>query len=314
MNLKKRGSFNIISINSSQKNGTVKLPVGQAEITLNGMAGDSHAGNWHRQISLLGTESYRKVAEQSKLKLKYGSFAENITTEGMILHEAKVFDRLEHEEVILEITQIGKKCHSGCEIQQKIGNCVMPLEGIFCKVIRGGILKNGMTFNHHPREIKVSIITLSDRAFAGEYTDRSGPRAEEIMADFFKESGRHYSVIRSVLPDHRGMIRDAMNRCLQEDTDIILTTGGTGIGPRDIAPDVIKPMLDKELPGIMEHIRTKYGKEKPNVLISRSIAGVIGKTLVYVLPGSVKAVSEYLAEITPTIEHSMRMLSGIDSH
>ncbi len=73
-------------------------------------------------------------------------------------------------------------------------------------------------------------------------------------------------------------------------------------------------MLDKELPGIMEHIRIKYGKDKPNALISRSIAGVKGKTLVYVLPGSVKAVNEYLAEITPTIEHSLRMLAGIDSH
>ena len=110
----------------------------------------------------------------------------------MILHEAKIFDRLEHEEVTLEITQIGKKCHKGCEIQKQIGDCVMPLEGIFCRVIRGGKLKKGMTFVHNPRVIKVHIITLSDRAYAGEYTDRSGPRAEEIMTNFFKESGRPF--------------------------------------------------------------------------------------------------------------------------
>jgi molybdopterin adenylyltransferase len=312
--MEERGSFKVISLNSSVKKGTIKLPVEQAEITQTGMVGDSHAGNWHRQISLLGTESYQKVKEQSKLELSHGSFAENITTEGMILHEAKIFDRLVHKEVILEITQIGKKCHKGCEIQKQIGDCVMPLEGIFCRVIKGGFLKKGMTFFHLPREIKVHIITLSDRASKGEYTDRSGPRAAEIMSDFFKDSGRHFSISRSILPDDKEKIIEAFQTCKQEEADIIITTGGTGIGPRDIAPDVIGPMLDKELPGIMEHIRTLYGKDKPNALISRSIAGVMGTTLVYVLPGSVKAVNEYLAEITPTIEHSLRMLFGIDSH
>ncbi len=309
-----RGSFKVISLNSSEKKGTVKTAVEKAVITLTGMEGDSHTGTWHRQISLLGTESYRKVAEQNDLQLSHGSFAENITTEGMILHEAKIFDRLEHEEVILEITQIGKKCHKGCEIQKQIGDCVMPLEGIFCRVIKGGTLKKGMTFTHHPREIKIHIITLSDRAYAGEYEDRSGPRAEEIISKFFKESGRHFSVSRTVLPDNREMITNAFKQSTMEKADIIISTGGTGIGPRDIAPDVIRPLLDKELPGIMEHIRTLYGKDKPNALISRSIAGVIGSTLVYVLPGSVKAVNEYLAEITPTIEHSLRMLHGIDMH
>ncbi|MDX2429385.1 MAG: molybdopterin-binding protein [Bacteroides sp.] len=312
--MKKSGSFKIISLNSSEKNGTIKRPVEGAEITLTGMAGDSHAGNWHRQISLLGTESYIKTEEKSKLQLAYGSFAENITTEGMILHEAKIFDLLVHEEVIMEITQIGKKCHKGCEIQELIGDCVMPLEGIFCRVIKGGKLEKGMTFTHHPREIKVHIITMSDRAYAGVYSDRSGPRAAEIISAFFEEGGRHYVVDRTIVPDKKDMIEEKIQQCLKDEADIIITTGGTGIGPRDIAPDVIKPMLDKELPGIMEHIRTKYGKDKPNALISRSLAGVKGKTLVYVLPGSVKAVNEYLAEITPTIEHSLRMLAGIDSH
>jgi molybdopterin adenylyltransferase len=134
------------------------------------------------------------------------------------------------------------------------------------------------------------------------------------MSNFFKDSGRHFFISRSILPDDKEAIELTFAQCKQEKADIIITTGGTGIGPRDIAPDVIGPMLDKELPGIMEHIRTLYGKDKPNALISRSIAGVMRTTLVYVLPGSVKAVNEYLAEITPTIEHSLRMLFGIDSH
>jgi len=105
-----------------------------------------------------------------------------------------------------------------------------------------------------------------------------------------------------------------MHDAKKEAYDIIVTTGGTGLGKRDITPDVIKPMLDKEIPGIMEHIRLKYGADKPNALVSRSIAGVMDTTLVYVLPGSTKAVHEYLHEITPTLEHSLRMIHGVDNH
>ena len=94
----------------------------------------------------------------------------------------------------------------------------------------------------------------------------------------------------------------------------MITTGGTGIGPKDFTPDVIRPMLDKEIPGLMDHIRLKYGAEKPNALISRSIAGVMGNTLVFALPGSVKAVNEYMEEILKSFWHMIYMLHGIDSH
>lgn len=307
-------SVKILSINRSEKKGTVKIPVDNAEIDHLGLVGDSHAGQWHRQVSLLGNESYSKVLDASNVNLEHGSFAENITTEGMVLHHSTVFDRFENDEIILEVTQIGKKCHSGCEIQKQIGNCVMPVEGIFCRVLKGGKIKTGDRLEYKAKQVKVRVITLSDRAYSGEYEDRSGPRAEEILAGFFKGNRRQYDINRVIVPDSKPAIEEAMNRCLQEETDIIITTGGTGIGPKDITPEVIRPMLDKEIPGIMEHIRMKYGSEKPNALISRSIAGVAGKTLVYMLPGSVKAVSEYLGEITPTIEHSMRMIYGIDAH
>ncbi|MFC2098778.1 molybdenum cofactor synthesis domain-containing protein [Bacteroidota bacterium] len=307
-------SFTIKSLNISEKKGTIKSPADRIEIDLDGVKGDAHAGKWHRQVSLLGTESYEKVARDSGMELSHGTFAENITTEGLILHETKVFDRFVHDDVILEVTQIGKKCHSGCEIQKKIGNCIMPIEGIFTKVIQGGILKKGDQFKYIPREIKVHIITLSDRAFKGEYSDRSGPQIEKIISEFLESNKRIYKIIRTVLPDRKEEIEKIVRESVDAKTDIIITTGGTGIGPRDITPDVIKPILEKEIPGIMEHIRVKYGSEKPNALISRSIAGVAGSSLIYVLPGSVKAVNEYMSEITPTIEHSMRMLYAIDSH
>ena len=96
--------------------------------------------------------------------------------------------------------------------------------------------------------------------------------------------------------------------------NIIFTTGGTGIGPRDITTDTVRPMLSKEIPGIMEFIRVKYGMEKPNALLSRSLAGIIGKSLIYTLPGSVKAVDEYIDEILKTIDHTVMMQYGIDKH
>ena len=97
-------------------------------------------------------------------------------------------------------------------------------------------------------------------------------------------------------------------------SDIVITTGGTGIGPRDFTPEVAKNVIEKEIPGIMENIRIKYGRLVPNALLSRGIAGVMGKTQLYCLPGSLKAVKEYMSEILKTLEHLIYMLHGVDVH
>ena len=95
---------------------------------------------------------------------------------------------------------------------------------------------------------------------------------------------------------------------------MIFTTGGTGVGPRDITPDVVTELCDKFIPGIMDHIRLKFGADKPNALLSRSVAGVAGSTLIYTLPGSVRAVQEYMQEILKTLEHLILTLHGLDDH
>ena len=115
----------------------------------------------------------------------------------------------------------------------------------------------------------------------------------------------------SLIPDDPVQLKQLINKYAGKDIDVVFTTGGTGIGPRDITPDTVRPLLDKEIPGIMEMIRVKYGAGKPNALLSRGIAGSIEKTLIYTLPGSVKAVTEYLEVILPTIEHSILMLHGL---
>ncbi|HPG32794.1 MAG TPA: molybdopterin-binding protein [Lentimicrobium sp.] len=303
----------VVSVNISEKKGTVKHPVSQIELNDTGVLGDAHSGKWHRQVSLLGTESFHKFQKQANRQLNYGEFAENITTEGIILYETHPLDRFIIGEALLEVTQIGKKCHGdGCAIYREVGNCVMPKEGIFCRVLKPGIIQSDDTIEYQPKIFKVKIITLSDRASTGEYEDRSGPKIMQLTEAFFAENKWKVQIERLVIADDAAQLQAEVNK--SETADIIITTGGTGIGPRDITVDVIKPMLQKEIPGIMELIRMKYGAEKPNALISRGVAGVIGNTLIYTLPGSVKAVEEYITEITKTIRHSIFMLHGLDVH
>lgn len=305
----------ILSVNTSEKKGTIKKPVASIQLSEIGVAGDAHSGKWHRQVSLLAAESISKFSAEAGRKIQYGEFAENITTEGLLLHECKPLDRFRNDNLELEVTQIGKKCHGdNCNIFKEVGNCVMPKEGIFARVIRNGELRAGDELEYLPKIINIRIITLSDRASAGEYADKSGPQIKNLSEKFFAEIRRQTAIINHLIPDHPELLTNLIKNAISEGADVIFTTGGTGIGPRDITPETVRPILDKEIPGIMELIRVKYGMEKPAALLSRSIAGVSGKTLIYCLPGSVKAVTEYCNEILPTIEHSIYMLEGLDSH
>ena len=134
----------ITSINISPKKGTFKQPVKQAELRVDfGIVGDAHAGNWHRQISLLAQESIDKMAAMGLDDLVPGKFAENITTEGIELFTLPVGTRLKLGECLVEVTQIGKECHQHCEIYKKVGKCIMPLEGVFVKVLSEGTIRPG---------------------------------------------------------------------------------------------------------------------------------------------------------------------------
>ncbi len=130
----------VISVNISEKKGTIKSPVPQIELRKNhGIVGDAHAGNWHRQVSLLAVESLEKMKEKIP-SLKPGDFAENIMTEGISLHTLPIGTILTIGECELEVTQIGKECHKGCEIRNITGECIMPTEGIFAIVRKEGTI------------------------------------------------------------------------------------------------------------------------------------------------------------------------------
>lgn len=307
-------SIKIVSVNISDRKGIVKSPSGYIDLDSKGVRGDAHAGNWHRQVSLLGIESMKRFTAQSGREVSFGEFAENITTRGIELADTSPLDRLVSGNTELEITQIGKKCHGKtCAILKEVGDCVMPREGIFARVVRGGRLNAGDTMEYRPRKFRFLVITLSDRASRGEYEDKSGPAISRILTDHFGLRKREIIIESAIIPDDEKQLRMFLERGKQN-FDFILTTGGTGVGMRDISPDVVRPMLDKEIPGIMEMIRVKFGESKPNALLSRGVAGLMGYSFVYTLPGSVKAVNEYMSEIIKTMEHLVYMLHGLDNH
>ena len=164
-----------------------------------------------------------------------------------------------------------------------------------------------------PEIFEILIITLSDRAYRGEYEDQSGSLVEKMTEEFFNSIKTRCNITRELIPDDAEKLGKMVLNS-SERYNIIITSGGTGIGPRDITVETITPLLTKEIPGVMEYIRVKYGSESPNALLSRGVAGLIGRTLVYTLPGSVRAVKEYMAEIIKTMEHTLQMLYGIDNH
>ncbi|MGL5232491.1 MAG: MOSC domain-containing protein [Fusobacteriaceae bacterium] len=137
-------SGKVVSINISTKKGVIKDPVQEANFVVNhGIETDAHAGEWHRQVSLLAIESVDKIRGRG-IDLKNGIFAENITTSGIDLCSLPVGTKLQIGESVQEVTQIGKECHNGgCAIKATVGDCVMPREGIFTKVIKNGVVKVG---------------------------------------------------------------------------------------------------------------------------------------------------------------------------
>ena len=134
----------VVSVNVSEKKGTIKRPVAEIRLKLrHGIVGDAHAGDWHRQISLLAEESVDTMRLGCPIPLEAGVFAENINTEGIDLKHLPVGTHLRIGETEVEVTQIGKECHSDCAIKEAVGRCVMPTEGIFAVVVKEGTVRAG---------------------------------------------------------------------------------------------------------------------------------------------------------------------------
>jgi molybdopterin adenylyltransferase len=152
--------------------------------------------------------------------------------------------------------------------------------------------------------LEVAVITVSDRAYRGEYEDLSGPQIKQVI----EKSGIKVMMSLSVVPDEREAIKKALIGNL--DKDYILTTGGTGISPRDITPDVTREVCDKEVPGISEYLRQESIKETKNAVFSRGFSGIKDRAIIINLPGSVKAVTLCTKLLVPVLEHGKEMILG----
>jgi molybdenum cofactor synthesis domain-containing protein len=297
----------VYSVNIGEKKGEIKKPVDKIELIEDfGVKGDCHAQKGiNKQVSLLSWERMNEefFCLKDKVDIKPGIFAENITTERIDLRKLKIGDKLKINEVVIEISEIGKKCHLYCEIYKKVGKCIMPKEGIFGRVLKGGIIKKGDMIEIIPK-IDVAILTISDGCYKGERIDESGKYLKEKV----EEKG--WNVIKyEIVPDEKEMIEKKLiefcNFC-----NLILTTGGTGVGPRDITPEATQNVIEKNIPGIPEILRIKtYEKSKFSVL-SRGIAGIKGESLIINLPGSLKAVIDCFEILSDLILHSIEMIRG----
>lgn len=157
--------------------------------------------------------------------------------------------------------------------------------------------------------MKVVVITISDRASRGEYEDKSGPEIKQILTEHF---GDILDCRIEIVPDEKSRILSALNNAASEEkaADAIISTGGTGIGPRDITPDISRDWCDKELPGISELLRRESYKETVHAVLSRAYAGLKNHTLLINFPGSVKAVRLCTKLIIPVLTHAPSMING----
>lgn len=156
--------------------------------------------------------------------------------------------------------------------------------------------------------MKVARLTLSDRASAGIYEDRSGPEIERVFAE--AEPGK-IEWLRIVMPDERGEIEALLKNLADEEAcDLVLTTGGTGPSPRDVTPEATRAVLERELPGFGEIMRVQSFAKVPTAILSRSTAGTRGRTLIVNLPGNPKAIGECLPLLIPAIRECMKHLAG----
>jgi len=153
---------------------------------------------------------------------------------------------------------------------------------------------------------KVAILTISDRGSKGEREDSSGPLIQEMVKNLPAEV-----VYYEIIPDEKEQISEALKKNADHlKVDLILTTGGTGLSPRDVTPDATSKVIDKEVPGFSEAMRAESLKKTPHAMISRAICGIRGSTLIVNLPGSPKSVKENLSVILPALPHALSKLKG----
>ena len=290
--------------------GTEKRPIEKGVFIKGyGIENDAHAGNWHRQVSLLSYDSVQAFNRQGG-GVTDGDFGENLLVEGIDLKQLPVGSTLRCGTVLLRMTQIGKDCHSDCAIRRRTGDCIMPREGVFAEVLEGGEIRAGDIITAQmpdpDRPFRAAVITLSDKASRGEREDASGPEAVRIL-----EAAGYEIIETNLLPDEPEMLKKALCRLAdQRQADLVVTSGGTGFSPRDRTPEATMAIADRNAPGIAEYIRMRSMEVTSRAMLGRGVSVIRKGTLIINLPGSPKAVKESLGFILGSLEHGLKVLRG----
>ena len=303
----------VIAVCISEKKGTQKHEVdGVTLVPDYGIENDAHAGKWHRQVSLLNFEKIEDFRAKG-VDVDFGAFGENIIIDEIDFRTLPIGTRFEIGDALLELTQIGKECHSHCAIYHAVGDCIMPREGVFTEVIKGGKIKVGDTVNiieaDPNRPLTAAVITVSDKGAAGQRDDESGP----IIVDMLEEKG--YDVKETmIIPDNQALIQQQLSRLAdQRKISLILTTGGTGFSMRDVTPEATKAVCDKMAEGVAEAIRANSMQYTKRAMLSRATSGIRKESLIVNLPGSPKAVKETMEFLLDNIKHGLDILRGTAS-
>ncbi len=296
----------VIAVCISEKKGTQKHAVPSAKFLPDwGIENDAHAGKWHRQVSLLSHDKVEAFRARGA-EVASGAFGENLVVEGIDFAALPVGTRFRCNDVLLELTQIGKECHSHCEIFKKMGECIMPTQGVFTRVLKGGEIAEGDELVILPPALRAAVVTASDSGYVGQREDLSTPAAVELL-----EAAGYRVVHTVILPDDRAMLGAELKRLCDGDlADLILTTGGTGFSRTDCTPEATMDVVERPAPGIAEAMRLCSMKITPRAMLSRAAAGIRRQALIVNLPGSPKAVRECLEYILPPLSHGMDILKG----
>lgn len=306
-----RGRIDAICV--SEKKGERKTPVVSAVFReSHGIVGDAHAGDGHRQVSLLAAGDIRAMRDKGLPDLKAGDFAENVVVSGLDLASLGLGSRLRFgTDIELIVTQVGKVCHTRCAIYEQTGDCIMPRQGLFARVLKGGTVSAGdeaaVVESIARATFQCVVLTISDRCSRGEAEDTAGPAVAARLRDVLR--GHVYA--EEVLPDEQRKISDRFRHyCDGHSIDLVCAVGGTGFAPRDVTPEAVAAVVERPTPGLDEAMRAASMAKTPHAILSRAVSGIRGATLLLSLPGSERAAVENLDAILPALGHGLMKMRG----
>ena len=299
----------LISVNLGKIRGVPKHPIDEGILTPEwGLKGDAHGGDWDRQISLFPIETLALVPRNVRESFEENAYSENLTLEGIPPEKLRPGTILRIGEAQIKILEIGKPSFEPPESGRPY---IVSREGRFGRILKEGRVKSGdwveivKEGEPAPDAPRLALVTLSDKGAKGEREDISG----KFLTWYATRLGAEI-LFSTIIPDEKQQIKKALFRGIDEKADLILTTGGTGLAPRDVTPDATLEVIDRQVPGFAEAMRMESLKKTPHALASRAVSGIAGKTLIINLPGSPKAVAECMEVIFPALKHAIEKLRG----